>query len=652
MQTQPDSPGILDVVGGFASSLLKGFTSEQERLLDAVLNASSDHLFVIDRDGRILYAGLNGAQTLGIDRRDILGKRARELNLDLAFLTRLGEDRIRVFTTGEAVGGAITYPTVYGPRDYEYTLRPLTGSDGQVEAAVFSARDVTERNHALAVVRVRERQLTDSEELYRTLAESVPQMVWTLRADGSAEYCNRQMLEYMGFQSAAEAPAAWDRALHPDEKAEVYELWETSLRTGAPFERECRLRRASDGAYRWHLVRGQPVRDSAGHVVRWFGTDTDIDDQKRAEVVLAEKVMELTRLALENAQLEAERHVSIQRTEESLALLDALLDAAPVGFAFLDTEFRYRQINNALARINGVPKAQMIGRTVEEVVPDIWSQVQERYRQALEAGEPVLNNEVHGVTAADPGTQRSWLSNYYPVQTAAGQMLGLGIVVSDITERRQAEEYRERHMREVEVLNARLQRAMSETHHRVKNNLQVITALLNMETLVHEETVPASNIEEISQHVQALAMIHDLLTRQAKQDALLEDMPVRTTLETLLPMIQRLIGGRTLRYTIADARISIRQSSSLAMLVNELVSNAVKHGQGEICLTFTVCGGTGCLEVIDEGPGFPDVFEPQASASTGLELIQSLVTWDLGGTIRYENADGGARVAVEFPVKA
>jgi PAS domain S-box-containing protein len=131
----------------------------------------------------------------------------------------------------------------------------------------------------------RERALLEaSEERYRSLADAMPQIVWTARADGHTDYYNRRWFEYTGFtEEESLAADGWKNVLHPDDVAPSRERWHTCLRTGTDFKIEYRFRRASDGAYRWHLGRALPMRDQDGQIVRWFGTSTDIDDQKRAE---------------------------------------------------------------------------------------------------------------------------------------------------------------------------------------------------------------------------------------------------------------------------------------------------------------------------------------------------------------------------------
>ncbi|MDQ1696190.1 MAG: hypothetical protein QOJ03_1543 [Frankiaceae bacterium] len=130
-----------------------------------------------------------------------------------------------------------------------------------------------------------------------------------------------------------------------------------------------------------------------------------------------------------------------RRTAESLTLLETLQSTAPVGLGFVDREFRIRQMNESLASVNGLPVEQQLGRTVQEVVPDLWDQIEPVYRHVLDTGRPVLNQEQQGRGPGSPGDSRSWLANYYPVRLE-GEIIGIGLVVLDITERRLAEDFR------------------------------------------------------------------------------------------------------------------------------------------------------------------------------------------------------------------
>jgi PAS domain S-box-containing protein len=178
--------------------------------------------------------------------------------------------------SGEVIGGLFLGHPEAG-RFSEYSQRTVTGLAAQAAVAMDNARlyEAAWRERAL---------LEESEERYRSLADAMPQIVWTARADGHLDYYNRRWFEYTGFtEEESLAEEGWKGVLHPDDVEPCRERWYSSVHTGEEYKIEYRFRRASDGAYRWHLGRALPMRDGEGEIIKWFGTSTDIDDQKRAE---------------------------------------------------------------------------------------------------------------------------------------------------------------------------------------------------------------------------------------------------------------------------------------------------------------------------------------------------------------------------------
>jgi len=135
--------------------------------------------------------------------------------------------------------------------------------------------------------------LTASERRYQILLEAIPQMVWSADTEGRVEYANRLWLEYTGLAlQEAQSEAAhlgWDRLLHPQDRQRTWIAWKKARESGSAFEIEHRVRRASDGSYRWHLVRAVPLQTSAGEISNWLGTCTDIEDQRQAGNALLEQ---------------------------------------------------------------------------------------------------------------------------------------------------------------------------------------------------------------------------------------------------------------------------------------------------------------------------------------------------------------------------
>lgn len=231
---------------------------------------------------------------------------------------------------------------------------------------------------------------------------------------------------------------------------------------------------------------------------------------------------------------------------------------------------------------------------------------------------------------------------------------------------------------EIEQLNARLKQALAETHHRVKNNLQVISALVELQTDVAEAMVPAEALRRVGGHARALATLHDLLTDQAKSSYDMSTVSTRALFGKMLPLLQSTMGERALHSEIEEVSLPVRIGASLCLLANELVSNAVKHGGKNIVFSLQsepnrrdnqqeISRQNGRerrqnaegepvaailhLIVADDRPGFPPDFNPQTAAHTGLDLVSNLSRLDLGGSVTYaNNPQGGARVTITFPL--
>ncbi|AEG93241.1 PAS domain-containing hybrid sensor histidine kinase/response regulator [Ramlibacter tataouinensis] len=180
-------------------------------------------------------------------------------------------------------GEAVRLPAVhYDPAELgkpglarwvEATARPIKAPDGAVLEVMLIHEDVTERLLA-------ERQLRASEAQFRTIADAMPQMVWSTLPDGYHDYYNQQWYEFTGVPPGSTDGEAWNGMFHPEDQSHAWEVWRHSLNTGERYEIEYRLRHRS-GEYRWVLGRALPVRNEQGEIVRWMGTCTDIHEQKQ-----------------------------------------------------------------------------------------------------------------------------------------------------------------------------------------------------------------------------------------------------------------------------------------------------------------------------------------------------------------------------------
>ncbi|MBH8551166.1 response regulator [Nostocaceae cyanobacterium CENA357] len=153
------------------------------------------------------------------------------------------------------------------------------------ELVALRTHEITKTNKQLEQ-EIAERQrivevLRQSEQRYRYLANAIPQLVWTTDADGQCDYFNQNWCDYTGLTLEQSLGSGWVAALHPDDVVKAEEVWSNATKSGTLYENEYRLKSVSDGSYRWQLARGFPLKDEQNRVIKWFGTCTDIDEQKQ-----------------------------------------------------------------------------------------------------------------------------------------------------------------------------------------------------------------------------------------------------------------------------------------------------------------------------------------------------------------------------------
>ena len=201
----------------------------------------------------------------------------------------------------------------------------------------------------------------------------------------------------------------------------------------------------------FHPVVAVPLRGRGKVVGAIVSLASEVRALEPTEIHALDVVGNVLGLGLENARLHARLATNRLELERSFALIDSVFHNAPVGLALLDTSLRYVCVNATLAAINGLPAEEHIGRGVGDVLPSLAPVVEPLYRRALEKGEVIHNVEIAGRTIANPEEQRNWVASYFPTFTPDGQKLGVGVVVSEVTESRRVEAERERLLAQLEA---------------------------------------------------------------------------------------------------------------------------------------------------------------------------------------------------------
>jgi PAS domain S-box-containing protein len=234
----------------------------EQRLRDVIANAPVI-LFALDRSGVVTLSEGKGLDSFGVKPGELVGQSIFDLYRDSPGL----HSNARRALAGEAV----TFVTEANNESFEIHLIPLLDKNGEVAGVTGVTYNITDRRR--------------TEKELRLVIDTIPAMSWSTLADGPNEYCSKGWMEYTGMKPGEELGYRWLEAFHPEDREAHFAKWRAATETGGLFESVARIR-AIDGEYRWFLTQGVPLRDESGKIVRWYGTNVDIDERKRAESLL------------------------------------------------------------------------------------------------------------------------------------------------------------------------------------------------------------------------------------------------------------------------------------------------------------------------------------------------------------------------------
>ena len=323
---------------------------------------------------------------------------ARDLALIHGFRAAWSEPLIS--KDGEVLGTfCLSYPEPRIPNSREIEL---------IEAAGHIALIAIELERSHLALKNALVEIKSSEDRLRTIIDTIPALVWSARSDGSAEFFNRPWLDYTGLGAEEASGWGWNVTLHPEDRERLMDYWRRLLASGEAGEAEARLRRF-DGVYRWFLFRASPLRDESGNVVKWYGTNADIEERKRAEETL-------------------------RSNEQRLRLI---VDTIPGHVCTLSAVGEVELLNRQVL--------EYFGKTIEElknwstsdaVHPDDLARVVEAWKRSVETGQPYVL-ELRQRRA--DGVYRWFQSRALPVRETDGRISGWYMLLTDIDDRKRNE---------------------------------------------------------------------------------------------------------------------------------------------------------------------------------------------------------------------
>ncbi|MBZ4044516.1 PAS domain S-box protein [Flavobacterium hibisci] len=281
---------------------------ESENRFRALVNASSDVVYRMNADWSVMW-NLEQRGVLSEISEPILNWRDKYIHLN-------DQEKVEK-ATNEAIAKKsiveLEHRVLNSDGSMSWTFSraiPVLDEQGNIIEWFGSATDITAQKEVQEIIK-------ESEEKFRKLANLVPQIIWTSEPDGFVDYYNKRWFEYTDFDENEFGDASWIPLMHPDDAPIVVDLWYKSIQSGNPYKLELRLRNGKTGEYRWFLSKALPIIDKAGVIKKWFGTCTDIHEQKtiteKLESLVAERTKELQR---SNQDLQQFAHVASHDLKE------------------------------------------------------------------------------------------------------------------------------------------------------------------------------------------------------------------------------------------------------------------------------------------------------------------------------------------------
>ncbi len=506
------------------------------------------------------------------------------------------------------------------------------------------------------------RELRESEHLFRALANSIANLAWMARPDGWIYWYNDQWYAYTGTTPADMEGWGWERVHDPAVLPAVKKQWQQSLASGTPFEMVFPLRGA-DGQCRRFLTRVNPVRDSRGNVVQWFGTNTDVENERRTTEANAE-LRERERLAREEAELQKR-------------LLHSLFMQAPTLIAVLrGPEHQVELANPRICEAWGRTQAEVINRPLLDVLPELRDQVfPSLLDEAYRSGTPYVGKETAASFQRPDGTRETVYFDfvYSPFRGVDGQIEGIFAIASEVTEQVRARNQVNQLREAAEAANRAKDEFLAMLGHELRNPLSPILTALQLMRLrgtvgaERERTVIERQVTHLTRLVDDLLDVSRIA--RGKVELKEELIELAEVVARAIEMTSPLLEQRTHTLELDVPRSGLRicgDATRLSQVVSNLLTNAAKYtpSGGHITVRGAEEQGQVVLRVRDSGIGIapevlPHVFDlfvqerqaldrSQGGLGLGLPIVRNLVEHH-GGSVSASSAGRGA--GSEFVVR-
>lgn len=534
---------------------------------------------------------------------------------------------LKALTAAASVGTAISVASLM-PR-----FLKLPSVNQLAEANAHLTKEIRHRQEA-------EEKLSETNRVLETALNSSQMVVWRWNTETDSAVWSGPVEHVFGASlSRLNGLKAISELVHPEDRGRLSTQLALAIEKASGFELEYRIVR--DGEVRWIAGRGDATRIASGRAVEMSGVNYDVTERKRMEHALARSEREFRQLA----------------------------NAMPQIVFSADAQGQIHFLNERWYQITGLPIETLpsLAERKQVLHPDDRERWEARWTEALTSGTYETEYRFWDREKQD---YRWYLSRGHAVRDAQGVIQRWFVTSTDIHDQKAANEQLElevqRRTADVSASLRRLEQGeetllkslaekdalLKEVHHRVRNNLQIISSLLGMQVSLVQDESALSQVRDAERRVMSMAFIHDQLYSHEQMSSIDFDEFVRKWSASLLASFQRnhLV---TCRLNLAPVRLSIDQAVPCGLILNELMANALEYAYpkdsagGEITIDLSAESGWIYLSVRDEGVGLPAGFDINSTNTLGLSVIQVL-TLQLDGRLEVRR-EKGATFVLQFP---
>jgi PAS domain S-box-containing protein len=594
--------------------------AQGERLEIDDLDSLRGEIAMLTPEGIVLEINEVPLANAQLRREEVIGRPLAETRWWSCSPT--SQEQLRAAIARANQGETVRFETVVQPREgmdryLDAAITPRMDADHHITYLIMAGNDITARRRAEAEIHV--------------LIDTIPQLVWTARPDGSNDSVNQRYRDYTGQSSEEIQGEGWLQSLHPEDRPRVLAEWQRAVQTGEEYETEERIHQHITGEYRWFLARGMPMRDETGQIIKWFGTRTDIEDQKQ----------------IEEALRQSQKHVNV------------LINSSIIGIVIVEGELIV-DANDTFLRMVGYTREDLRAGRVNwmRMTPPEYHARSLQAHQELDAQQLMTPYEKEFVCIDGsrlPVLVGGTVLPYYPCQT-------IGFVL-DNSARKELEQ--------------RKDDFISMASHELRNPLTTLKLQLSiLHRQLDEQGIQASALVLAGMETQinrVTRIVDELLDVSKMQAGRLEYVQEPVDLDALLQEVVE-----TMQHTHPSHTIVVRGSVQTTLLADRdrlgqvftnLLSNAIKYSPDAqtIEMDLEASRERVTVRVQDHGFGIPreqrdKIFErfyraeaPRQRGIRGLGMglyIVSEIVKSHGGTITVDSEVGkGSAFTITFPTR-